>query len=381
MNLRPRNNSTDRNRNSTSPTHPRITEINEFDEVARNSNNQQSSSTIPTPVQPQNNELAAILGVLTNLVTAVTQQQEANSIQITNLLNRIADRNPSDIVQQQSIPPSPERPTKMKMSIPKFTGSRDELRYFIARMEDYFLMNSNECNTDRKKIIKTASLFDEAPSKWYYNLKDSQNDTWATFRERLETAYGNPTEKLWARSNLVKLKQGSRACSSYTHDFEKYENLAGYDSTALKSIFIGGLKEELQKLITLGDTDIETISMKDLKNLAKMKDDKLHYLVSLNKSIEKKKESNSSTDNNKKRHSDHDKKSDKNKRNKSEDDKSSEDKEKRKDKKCEHCEKPGHVKKNCYRWKREQKEKEKEKKKDKSKGKDKPTDETKSLKD
>ncbi len=46
-------------------------------------------------------------------------------------------------------------------------------------------------------IIKTASLFDEASSKWYYNLKDSQNDSWATFKERLETAYGNATEKLY----------------------------------------------------------------------------------------------------------------------------------------------------------------------------------------
>ena len=380
MNLRPRNNSTERNRNSISPTHPRITEIIEPEVVAGSSNNQQPSQTTPNPVPLLNNDFAAILGVLTNLVTSVTQQQEANSTQLTNLINRLSDRNNNN-AQSVSTPSSPERSAKMKMNIPKFTGSRDELRYFLARMEDYFLMNSNECNTDRKKIIKTASLFDEAPSKWYYNLKDSQNDTWANFKERLETAYGNPTEKLWARSNLVKLKQGSRACSSYTHDFERYENLAGYDSTALKSIFIGGLKEELQKLITLGDTDIETISMKDLKNLAKMKDDKLHYLVSLNKSIEKKKDSSSSTDNHKKRQSDHDKKSDKNKKNKSEDDKSSEDKEKKKDKKCEHCEKPGHVKKNCYRWKREQKEKEKEKKKDKSKGKDKPTDETKSLKD
>ncbi len=100
MNLCPRNNSTDRTRSSISPNNPRITEINETEEIAGSSNNQQPSSTIPTPVQPQNNELAAILGVLTNLVTAVTQQQEANSIQLTNLLNRIADRNPGDIVQQ-----------------------------------------------------------------------------------------------------------------------------------------------------------------------------------------------------------------------------------------------------------------------------------------
>ena len=380
MNLRPRNNSTDRNRNSTSPTHPRITEINETEENAGSSNNQQSSSTTPTPVQPQNNELAAILGVLTNLITTVTQQQQANAAQLTNLINRMSEGNANNNIQQNSTPSSPERQSKMKMSIPKFTGSRDELRYFIARMEDYFLMNPNECNTDRKKIIKTASLFDEAPSKWYYNLKDSQNDNWQTFKERMETAYGNPTEKLWARSNLVKLKQGSRACSSYTHDFEKYENLAGYDSTALKSIFISGLKEELQKLITLGDTDIETISMKDLKNLAKMKDDKLHYLISLNKSIDKKKDSSSSADNNKKRQSENDKKSDKSKKSKSDEDKNSEDKDKKKDKKCEHCEKPGHVKKNCYKFKREQKEK--EKKKDKGKGKEKPSEETKSsLKD
>jgi hypothetical protein len=284
--------------------------------------------------------------------------------------------------QPSSVNNSPERYSKMKMDIKKFTGKRPELRYFIQNIENYFEMNPVECDNDKKKISKAVAYFDEAPMKWFYNVNRPENQTWQQFKTMLETTYGNTSEKLIARAKLQELTQ-TGAANYYVEEFEQCANLCDWPVSALKTAFLQGLKPNLQSILIADGLDADDVEMSRLYNRAKHLDDRFHMYNKLNKARNVSRDQNNKNNNN----------SDKGKKRVFEsghgnsskalktDDVEKSDKEKS-ERFCDHCKMKNHTTKNCFKLKKEKakeskgnKDKEKEKVKDVA-----PEKSTKSLK-
>ena len=272
--------------------------------------------------------------------------------------------------QPSSVNNSPERFSKMKMDIKKFTGKRPELRYFIQNIENYFEMNPNECDTDKRKISKAVAYFDEAPMKWFYNVNRPENQTWLQFKDMLETTYGNTSEKLIARAKLQELVQ-TGAANYYVEEFEQCANLCDWPVSALKTAFLQGLKPNLQSILIADGLDADDVEMSRLYNRAKHLDDRFHMYNKLNKARNTNKDQHNKNNNN----------SDKGKKRQSEsstgnsskalktDDVDKSDKNKS-DRFCDHCKMKNHTTKNCFKLKKEKAKEKKNEDKEKEKGKD-----------
>jgi len=134
---------------------------------------------------------------------------------------------------------------------PKFAGKRSELPYFLARLEKYFKYNLPEDATDTYKLDILSCYLEGSAAEWFADLEKEENpilNNYGNFITALQERYKTCTSADVANSRLTKLKASQfKSTSDYCERFEAIARDSSFNDEAKIYFFIEGLPVRIQE--------------------------------------------------------------------------------------------------------------------------------------
>lgn len=157
-----------------------------------------------------------------------------------------------------------------KLDFPRFSG--DDPTEWFNRVEQYF---EYQATADNQKVTMAAYHLEGEANQWWQWLRkilqiEGQVASWERFQEELWARFG-PSACEDFDEALSRIKQVG-TLRDYQRKFERLGNkVKGWTQKALVGTFMGGLNTEIADGIRM----FKPQSLKDVINLAKMRDDQL----------------------------------------------------------------------------------------------------------
>jgi hypothetical protein len=181
-----------------------------------------------------------VLNIIQNLqeqVNLLTQQQQQYQQQ---------QQHPVPILSRAVDPKIPD--------VALFNGKRKELKAFLTQLEIKFAAQPITYSTDGHRIAYTASRLSDGPLEWAAPLLRAKRFvTVEDLFTQLQATFGDHEEVANSRTQLLKLKQGTKSCAAFTTEFIRLASQTKWDESTFLGIYTNGLTEDLQYALSLVD--------------------------------------------------------------------------------------------------------------------------------
>uniref|UniRef100_A0A8C6WL95 Retrotransposon gag domain-containing protein n=1 Tax=Neogobius melanostomus TaxID=47308 RepID=A0A8C6WL95_9GOBI len=185
-------------------------------------------------------QMSQIGSILESLHTAYVhfsaQQQEATPPQ------EAAASRPPDPPFRESHVPDPEH----------YSGDMGKCGAFLLQCSLVFNQRPYTYATDYSKIAFVMGLLQGRALAW-------ASATWET--RALKKVFDHPVQGKEAAKRMLSLRQGTRSAADFSIDFRTLAAEAGWDDTALQSVFINGLSEQLKDELAVKDEFVDLDSL------------------------------------------------------------------------------------------------------------------------
>jgi hypothetical protein len=211
-----------------------------------------------TPVTIES--LSALLTQLQGSLNALGQRNDELVEENRRLQERVNNPPPITVtfpenfqVQNNSTPIATAPSQTPNVNVPKeFDGSKpSEYRQFLRACEHTFEVQASRYPTERVRIIFALSYLADGPQRYFQTLFEQTNSkltTWAEFKTRFISAYGDPDIEHTAARKLKDLRQTGSA-TNYAATFMELASFLDYNDKALKDQFEYGLKQDITDII------------------------------------------------------------------------------------------------------------------------------------
>lgn len=219
----------------------------------------------------------AILGQHDQLLRSLMDNQTSTNDQIAQLnamLRELASKLTQPVpsptpAQQQTPPPQPDNSAQhaREAHVPDpehYRGDMGKCGGFLLQCSLVFSQKPLTYASDSSRVAFVMGLLqgkalDWATAIWQTNF-EIRND-YARFERELKKVFDHPVQGKEASKRLLCLNQGAHSVAEYSVEFRTLAAEAGWDDSALQTVFINGLSEQLKDELALKDeaTDLDSL--------------------------------------------------------------------------------------------------------------------------
>lgn len=221
-------------------------------------------------IQAINNQ-GAVLGQHEQLLHALIQSQETSANQIaqlntmlqqltTNLSTAQAPVQSTASESPASAPlpaPSVQSPREVHVPDPEpYSGDMGKCGGFLLQCSLVFSQKPATYATGASKVAFVMGLLQGKALDWAAAMwqKDPLiRNNFNVFEKEIRKVFDHPVKGKEASKRLLTLTQGARSVAEYSVDFRTLAAEAAWDDSALQSVFVNGLSEQLKDELALKD--------------------------------------------------------------------------------------------------------------------------------
>ncbi|KAK7916542.1 hypothetical protein WMY93_012303 [Mugilogobius chulae] len=255
----------------------------------------------PNPmIQPEPNPLfqavsnqGQLLGRHDTQLKEIVQNQQVFASQMTQIGNMMASLTTafaqfsaaaataaSSSAQPEASPPPPAAPIppQREPHIPtpeRYSGDLGACGRFLLQCSLVFDQQPHTYATDKSRIAFVISLLSGKASQWATAAWESNSEifqSFVAFTNEMRKLFDHPLKGKEAAKRLLALNQGSASVAQYAIDFRILANESGWDDTALQSVFLRGLTDNVKDELAARD---DTAGLDELISLAIRLDNRL----------------------------------------------------------------------------------------------------------
>lgn len=210
----------------------------------------------------------AILGQHDQLLHALIQSQETSTQQIAQLNAMLQQLTTNLSAFQPPVPPTASQPQAAaappvhphrEVHVPDpeyYSGDMGKCGGFLLQCSLVFSQKPATYATSASKIAFIMGLLQGRALDWAAAMW--QNDplirnNFEVFERELRKVFDHPVKGKEASKRLLSLNQGARSVAEYSVEFRTLAAEAGWDESALQSVFLNGLSEQLKDEMALRD--------------------------------------------------------------------------------------------------------------------------------
>lgn len=137
--------------------------------------------------------------------------------------------------------------------IEKFNGANQPVEHFLADLKVLFAAKPRSFDSDYPKMAYAIMVLTGQAKTWLLGeaAKESAiTQSYTLFEQKISRAFGDPTRKLQAKTNLHKIRQGPRTVGEYNADFRQALYDSDYNEAALIDYYIKGLNNNFARFVT-----------------------------------------------------------------------------------------------------------------------------------
>lgn len=207
--------------------------------------------------------------LMDNQTTANDQIAQLNAM-LRELATKLTQPSPSPTLAPQQTPPSqPDnsaQPTR-EAHVPDpetYRGDMGKCGGFLLQCSLVFSQKPMTYALDSSKVAFVMGLLQGKALDWatamWQNKPEIHND-YSSFERELKKVFDHPVQGKEASKRLLCLNQGAHSVAEYSIEFRTLAAEAGWDDSALQTVFINGLSEQLKDELALKDesTDLDSL--------------------------------------------------------------------------------------------------------------------------
>lgn len=211
----------------------------------------------------------AILGQHDQLLKNLMDNQTTTNDQIAQLNAMLRELSikltqpvPSPTLDQQQAPPPPPHVSAQhtrEAHIPdpeNYRGEMGKCGGFLLQCSLVFSQKPVTYAADSSKVAFVMGLLQGKALDWATAMWQSHTDIhndYVKFESELKKVFDHPVQGKEASKRLLCLNQGSHSVAEYSVEFRTLAAEAGWDDSALQTVFLNGLSEQLKDELALKD--------------------------------------------------------------------------------------------------------------------------------
>lgn len=207
-----------------------------------------------------------LLGKHESLLNTIMENQRASAAQIAQLgsmlqsLTASLTQSPAPAATAQQTPPQPTAlrpPRESHVPDPEhYSGDMGKCGAFLLQCSLVFSQKPLTYASDSSKIAFIMGLLQDKALSWasavWQNRPAIRHD-FDLFEAELKKVFDHPVQGKEAARRMLTLHQGSKSVAEYSVDFRTLAAEAGWDNTALMSVFTNGLSEQIKDELAVKD--------------------------------------------------------------------------------------------------------------------------------
>lgn len=217
-----------------------------------------------------------LLGKHDALLNAIMESQQAAAAQMTRLEAKMESLTTKATPAAVSVPPAPPPASvswapsghqSRESHIPDpehYSGDMGKCSAFLLQCSLVFSQKPVTYASETSKIAFVMGLLQDKALAWasaVWQNKPAMRLDYDYFEAELKRVFDHPVQGKEAARRMLALRQGSMSAAEYSVDFRTLAAEAGWDDTALMSVFTNGLNEQLKDELAIKDEFVDLDSL------------------------------------------------------------------------------------------------------------------------